>query len=169
MLTEKDASTSSISDALDTYLTPNKDILERADIPTMFALLSRTCLRWLGHVYHMEDGRIPKDVHYGELASGASCVGRLALQSRDVCERDIKYPQSSIKSWESAAADYNNWQQAAQNSEETNCGRRRESTGEKDHRLPRLYIKLSTPVPSVAETATKNRTVYSHNRCCAKH
>ena len=39
--------------------------------------------------------------------------------------------------------------------EETNCGRSRESVGEKGHRLPRLYIKLFTPVPSVADTATK--------------
>ena len=39
--------------------------------------------------------------------------------------------------------------------EETNCGRRRESVGEKGRPLPRLYIKLSTPVPFVAETVTQ--------------
>ena len=42
-------------------------------------------------------------------------------------------------------------QAGRQKKEETNCGWRRESVGEKGHRLPHLYIKLSTPV---IETAT---------------
>ena len=52
---------------------------------------------------------IPMDVLYGELASGARRVGRSAvhgcLQTRYLI---------SIDSLESAAADYDNWQQAVQ-------------------------------------------------------
>ena len=56
-----------------------------------------------------------------------------------------------------------------QKKKDTNSGRRRESVGERGYRLPRLYIKLSTPVPSVTETATKKIGRFSHSRCGAKH
>jgi len=36
----------------------------------MFALLSQRRLGWIGHVSRMEAGRIPKNILYGELATG---------------------------------------------------------------------------------------------------
>ena len=41
---------------------PNKDVLERAGIPSTFAMLSQRRLRWLGHIRRMEHGRLPKEV-----------------------------------------------------------------------------------------------------------
>ena len=35
---------------------PNKNVLERAKIPSMFALLSQRRLRWFGHVVHIRMG-----------------------------------------------------------------------------------------------------------------
>ena len=43
----------------------NVEVLRRADMPSMFGLLSQRRLRWLGHVYRMEDERIPKAILYG--------------------------------------------------------------------------------------------------------
>ena len=54
----------------------NTDVLERAGPPSIFTPLSQRRLRWLGHVRRMDDGRIPKDLLYGELASGARSKGR---------------------------------------------------------------------------------------------
>ena len=48
----------------------NADVPSRAGLPTMYTLLRQRRLRWLGHVRRMEDGRIPKDILYGELALG---------------------------------------------------------------------------------------------------
>ena len=51
---------------------------------------------------------------------------RPAVRLRDACKRDITSAQISIESWESAAADCNNWRQAVelirgrQKKEETN-------------------------------------------------
>ena len=150
--------------------TSNKDVLEHADIPSMFALLSQRRLRLLGRVCRMDNGRIPKDVLYSELASGARCLGRPALRFRDAYKRNIKSAQISIESCESAVADCKKWRQAVQRgmrkAEKTNCGRRRETVREKDHRLPHLYIKLSTPVPSVAGLSLKNRTFGSQRMLC---
>lgn len=67
----------------------NKDILAQAGMTSMFATLSQRRLRWLGHVCRMEDGRIPKDMLYGELATGTRPTGRPTLRFKDVCKRDM--------------------------------------------------------------------------------
>lgn len=41
---------------------PNTVVLEKAGIPSMFALLTQSCLCWLGHVHRMDDGHISKDL-----------------------------------------------------------------------------------------------------------
>ena len=48
----------------------NAEVLSRAGLPSMYTLLRQRRLRWPGHVHRMNDGRIPKDIIYGELASG---------------------------------------------------------------------------------------------------
>ena len=68
----------------------NADVLSRACLPTMYTLLRQRRLRWLGHVRRMEDGRIPKDILYGELTLGRRTTGRPHLRYRDVCARDMK-------------------------------------------------------------------------------
>ena len=50
----------------------------------MHAMLSQRRFRWLGHVWRMDNNRIPKDVLYGELAIGTTPKGRPALRVRDV-------------------------------------------------------------------------------------
>ncbi|KAI8496811.1 hypothetical protein Bbelb_254660 [Branchiostoma belcheri] len=57
----------------------------------------------------MEDGRIPKDILYGELVTGRRPVGRPALRFRDVCKRDMKCTDSDPASWEQLAADRSEW------------------------------------------------------------
>ena len=54
----------------------NTYVLSRAGLPTMYILLQQRRLSWLGHVRRMEDGRIPKDIIYEELAAGQRIVGR---------------------------------------------------------------------------------------------
>ena len=36
----------------------------------MYALLSQRRLRWRGYTGRMKDGRIPKDILYGEMVTG---------------------------------------------------------------------------------------------------
>ena len=89
----------------------NNDVLSRAGIPSMFTLLRQRRLRWLGHVHWMDDGLIPKDVLYGELATGARRKGRPQLRFTDVCKRDLKACNTDTKSWESLAHNRNLWKQ----------------------------------------------------------
>ena len=87
----------------------NNEVLDRADIPSTFTLLRQCRLRWLGHVHRMEDGRIPKDLLYGELESGSRPVGRPKLRFKDVCKRDMLTTGLPAGNWESHAADRGEW------------------------------------------------------------
>ena len=78
----------------------NADVLSRAGLPTMYTLLRQRRLRWLGHVRRMEDGRIPKDILYGELAFGRRTTGRPHLRYKYVCVRDMKAVDIDTMSWE---------------------------------------------------------------------
>ena len=87
----------------------NNEVLARANIPSMFTLLRQRRLRWLGHVYRMEDGRIPKDLLYGELESGSRPIGRTKLRFKDVCKRDMLTTGLPTDNWELHAADRSDW------------------------------------------------------------
>ena len=68
----------------------NEEVLSRANIPSMYAILKQRRLRWLGHVCRMDDGRIPKDILYGQLSSGTRARGRPKLRYKDTCKQDLK-------------------------------------------------------------------------------
>ncbi|CAH1233105.1 Hypp587 [Branchiostoma lanceolatum] len=87
----------------------NTEVLSRAGLPTMFTLLRQRRLRWLGHVRRMEDGRIPKDLLYGELISGKRRTGRPQLRFKDVCKRDLKALDIDTEHWEDLASDRSRW------------------------------------------------------------
>ena len=87
----------------------NKDVLAQAGISSMFAMLTQRRLRWLGHVCRMDDGRIPKDVLYGELATGSRPTGRPALRYKDVCKRDLRAGGVDPADLETAFSDRVSW------------------------------------------------------------
>ena len=68
------------------YRVTNKVVLEKAGIPSLYTLLKQRRMRWQGHVTRMEDGRIPKDLLYGELATGKKPTERPQLCFKDVCK-----------------------------------------------------------------------------------
>ena len=85
----------------------NEEVLRRTSLTTLPTILKRRRLRWLGHVSRMEDGRIPKDLLYGELASGSCSVGRPLLRFKDVAKRDLS--SLKIKDWENVAKNRAKW------------------------------------------------------------
>ena len=62
------------------------EVLDRAGLPTMYTLLRQRRIRWIAE----EDGRIPKDILYGQLAVGKRPRGRPQLRYKDVCKRDMR-------------------------------------------------------------------------------
>ena len=82
----------------------NKTVLDKAEKSNIHALLSQRLLRWLGHVRRMQDGRIPKDILYGEQWVGTRPVGRPFLRYKDMCKHDLKNTQINTEHWEGGAA-----------------------------------------------------------------
>jgi len=57
----------------------------------------------------MEDGRLPKDILYGELYNAPRRTGRPKLRYKDVIKHDMAGFHISPQSWETLAADHNRW------------------------------------------------------------
>ena len=55
------------------------------------------------------DGRIPKDLLYGELSAGKRNIGRSQLRYRDVCKRDMKEQIIDKNKREELAIDRSKW------------------------------------------------------------
>jgi hypothetical protein len=87
----------------------NEEVLKRTGLTTMYTTLSQYRLRWLGHVRRMEDGRIPKDLLYGELVQGKRNIGRPTLRFKDTCKRDMKTLNIDTTTWEEIADDRSKW------------------------------------------------------------
>ena len=152
----------------------NIDVLSRANLPSMFAILTQRRLRWLGHVTRMDDGRIPKDLLYGELATGTRPTGRPALRFKDVCKRDLKAGGLNPPDLESAASDRDSWRITTQAVTKEAEERRDTRWGEK--RLRRQQRLLSAPPATQRQAFTCSgcsRTcgsrigLYSHTRRCS--
>ena len=87
----------------------NTEVLKRASSFSMYTLLSQRLFRWLGHVHRMANGRIPKDMLYGELFTGTRTVGRPYLRYRVTCKRDMKVAGIDTTTWEAAVYDRGHW------------------------------------------------------------
>ena len=140
---------------------PNKDVLECAGIPSMFAMLSQRRLRWLGHIRRMEDSHLPKDVLYGELTSGSRPVGRPML-----CYKDVEI---NLDSWEAAAADHSNWRHMVRTMVRRAEARREELWhGKREQQRARAASAPSQPASYTCSNCNKDCLsrigLYSHSR-----
>ena len=80
----------------------DRQVLQRASLATVSALIKQRRLRWLAHVRRI-DGHIPKDLFYAEIAEAKRPVGRPKLRFKDVCKRDLKTLGMPADSWEAMA------------------------------------------------------------------
>ena len=123
----------------------NIDVLAKAGMSSMFTILTTRRLRWLGHVSRMDDGRIPKDLLFGELVSGTRPTGRPALRYKDVCKRDLKAGSFNPLKLETAASDRVGWRTTIRRVAETSEKRRTTRWQEKRARRKEKTEPASTP------------------------
>ena len=124
----------------------------------------------------MEDGRIPKDNLYGELALGRRIIGCPHLRYKDVCVRDMKAVDIDTISWEGLAADRTKWRSALKQQPETGedklmtaaadkRARRKEGSSSSDPK-PHIGVlsatKIATPTlgfSAINDAATTQREI----------
>ena len=68
-------------------------------------------LHWLGNVCRTQDGGIPKDLLYGELATGNRAQSHPQLRLKAVCKRDTKALDVDVDGQEDLAQDPSRWRQ----------------------------------------------------------
>ena len=79
------------------------DVLCKARTTTVYAMLSELRLRWLGHVFQMGIGRIPKHLMYGQMGCGTRFTGCPQLISRTLAKgtntscKDIAVDRPSLR------------------------------------------------------------------------
>ena len=151
---------------------PNDDILTRTGVPSMYSLLSQRRLRWLGHVRRMEDGRILKDVLYGQLASGNRRVGRPALHFKDRWRCDMKACKLDTDTWEDAAGDRARWRQRVkQGIEHADSERGLKAADKRARRKLSAASTSNTPAGFICSACSRycrsRIGLYSHTRRCS--
>jgi len=148
----------------------NTEVLAHANLPSMYTLLRQRRLRWLGHVYRMGDGRIPKDVLYGELDQGQRGIGRPHLRYKDVCKRDMKALSINIDSWETVANNRTEWRnmlrRQLRSGEERMAAEAAEKRARRRERA--ANISVSTYKCDRCDRDCHSRIgLFSHKRCCS--
>ena len=149
---------------------PNTEVLSRAGLPSMFTLLRQRRLRWLGHVHRMPGGRIPKDLLYGELATGSRRTGRPQLRYRDVVKRDMKAVDIDTETWENLAADRSQWRGAV--TKHLKTGEDKLTQAATERRVRRKFCVSSVQQPAyTCNTCNKDCHsrigLHSHSRRCS--
>ena len=97
----------------------NMEVLGRAGMESVEAVLAATQLRWIGHVARMENSRIPKQILYGELAQGRRKVGGQKLRYKDVAKRHMKAMNIDYNNWEEHVSDRSEWRRSLHKGRET--------------------------------------------------
>lgn len=152
----------------------NTGVLEKAGSLSMHLMLCQRRLRWLGHVHRMKDGRIPKDIMYGELASGRRPTGRPTLRFKDVCKRDLKLTGIDPNTWESLADDRSAWKLAVREGVRRGEEERSQQLEEKRTRRKERQQNQAPNAPScyVCNKCGKDCHarigLISHSRCCQR-
>ena len=88
---------------------PNTEVLHRANMPGVEALIIKAQLRWVGHVVRMDDTRLPKMIFFSELASGTRNTGHSLKRFKDCLKASLGACGLSRPNWETLAVDRCVW------------------------------------------------------------
>ncbi|RVE73868.1 hypothetical protein OJAV_G00035550 [Oryzias javanicus] len=123
----------------------NVEVLERADIQSIEAMLLKSQLRWAGHVHRMEDHRLPKITLYGELASAQRDRGAPKKRFKDSLKKSLGACNIDHRQWSTLAKDRDTWRQNIKDA--VSFFEEKWRTSLKDKRQRRKAGRTTTPNP----------------------
>ena len=88
---------------------PDTKILQKSHVQSIHALLTRSQLRWTGHIVRMPDKHLPKRLFYGELCEGKRSSGGQKKRFKDHLKNSLKQCSIDPSSWETTALDRSAW------------------------------------------------------------
>ena len=90
-------------------LTPDTIVLQQANTTSVEMILIRNQMRWAGHVTRMDDKRLPKQIFYGELLTGARPPYKPRMRFKDVIKHNLKELEIDDKIWETLSENRSVW------------------------------------------------------------
>jgi hypothetical protein len=131
---------------------PDTEVLQRAKMESIHAMLLRSQLRWSGHVLRMDDSRLPKRLLYGELTVGKRSLGRPKKRYKDTLKEALKNCDITHTTWEQRAQNRPEWRslvrQGVSRYEEQRTKNKQQSRLKRKERL-RQQSSASAPTPSI--------------------
>ena len=88
---------------------PNTEVLLYTGMSSIYTLLSKVQVRWVGYVPCISSGHLLKRSLYGELLIGKCPVGRPKMQFKDSLKMSLKDLEIPVKTWERLASDWVRW------------------------------------------------------------
>ena len=153
------------------YIT-NVEVLERAEITSIEAMLLKSQLRWAGHVSRMEDHRLPKIALYGELSTGHRERGAPKKRYKDSLKKSLGACHIDHHQWSTLAADRQAWRHTVHQAVSSFEDSRR--THLKEKRRRRKERESQQPPEQTFDCSRCGRTclsrigLVSHQRACSR-
>jgi len=83
----------------------NVEVLRRANISSMEAMIARSQLRWTSHIIRMSEEQLPRALLFAELKEGTRPRGRPRLRFKDTVKRRLTLAGISYQQLEKLASD----------------------------------------------------------------
>ena len=87
----------------------NLQVLDMAESTSIEAISLKNRHRWVGHIIRVADNRLPKQLMFGELASGKRKQGRTLRRFKDCVKASINHVEITPKELEPRAHDRTGW------------------------------------------------------------
>ena len=87
----------------------NQEVLRRAELPGIEAMLMLAQLRWSGHVMRLDDDRLPKQLFCSELVLGKRHQGGQTKRYKDTLKANLRTCGIPVTSWTDLAAKRSSW------------------------------------------------------------
>ena len=66
----------------------------------MQSMIMKSCLRWVGHIVRMDDGRLPRQLFYGEMWEGKKSALKPKKRFKYAIKYYLKQSGLSVEQWE---------------------------------------------------------------------
>ena len=153
------------------YVT-NVEVLERAGLPSIEAMLLQRHLRWAGHVSRMGDTRMPKAVFFGELSKGKRDRGAPRRRYKDQLKKQLAQAGIDHRDWQKLASDRGEWRSVTKRTAKQFEDARVNNAKEKRKRRKESVSQAATydgqtfPCPSCPRMCRSKIGLFSHQRAC---
>ena len=146
----------------------NLEVLDRAKMTSIEAMVLKARLRWVGHVIRMDDHRLPKQLLYCELSSGKRSQGRPRMRFKDCVKSSLKETGVPPNQLELRAADRSGWRAITTQAENNFERKRRQDMVDARRRRKESAAEPANaghfPCPRCTRVCRSGIGLYSHLR-----